>query len=125
MALGAAWTRTQLATNMVLFTGRTASADNDAMILGLNGDGGADTGFTLPANWPFTGGAAPSDAELHARVIVTVNSMTDNGVGAGAPSGFSIEESSAPWRKTIRQNGTPTAPSTLRVLVWYPHTMVW
>jgi len=125
MALGGAWVRTQLAKNLVTFVGRTFALDDDAAVLGLNGDPAADANFTLPANWPFTGEAAPSDAELHTRVLVLVTPISDNGVAGGAPSGFSIEEASAPWEKTIRQNGTPSAAVTLRVFVWYPHTMVW
>jgi hypothetical protein len=110
---------------MVLFTGRTANADNDTMVLGLDGDLGADTGFTMPSNWPFTG-VVVSDANLHIRAQVIVTPLTDNGVaGAGAGVGFSVEEASAPWEKTIRMNGTPNAAVTLSVLVWYPHTMLW
>jgi hypothetical protein len=94
------------------------------MALGENGDLTADTGFTMPANWPTTGEVAPTDAQLHQRVRVRVVCLTDCGVGAGAAVAFSIEEASAPWQKVIRMNGLPSAAVTLRVEVEYIHSLV-
>lgn len=127
MALGGAWVRTILGPNIVVFEGRTASADNDAMVLGLDGDAGADAGFTMPAGWPNGVGQSDlvagviADAVRHARTRVTVSSIVATGV---APCGFSVEPLNAPWEKVIRLNGTPTAAATLRVEVEYIHSLV-
>lgn len=126
MALGGAWTRVQLAANYILFTGRTFSADADAAILGLNGDAGADTGFTTPAAWPTTGGTAPTDAQLNERTEVTVIARSDNGLAAaGAGVGVHITRGTAPWRVTLIQNGTPNAAVEYEVRVKYVHTINW
>lgn len=126
MALGGAWVRTQLANNYILFTGRTFSADADAAILGLDGDGGADTGFTTPAAWPTTGGTAPTATQLNERTRISVIARSDNGLAAaGAGVGVHITRGTTPWRVTLIQNGTPNAAVEYEVRVEYAHTITW
>mgnify|MGYP001586054640 CR=1 FL=1 len=126
MALGGAWVRTQVGVNTIQFVGRTASADADAMILGLDGDVGADTGFTTPAGFPVSTTETPlSDADRHLRTTVEVIAQTDNGLAAGgAGVGIHIVDGSAPWRKTIAMNGTPNAAVTFKVVVRYLHSAI-
>lgn len=125
MALGGAWVRTQVGVNTIEFVGRTASADADAMILGLNGDGAADVGFTLPAGFPTSTTEVPTVAERHQRTTVQVIAQTDNGLAAGgAGVGVHIVDGLAPWQKTIVQNGTPNAAVTYKVVVRYLHSAI-
>jgi len=127
MALGGAWVRTVLGQNMVVFEGRTFGANDDTAVLGLDGDAGSDTGFQMPAGFPKTHELpVPTDAVRHRLTRVKVLAVT-SGLITGPPLnsvGFSIEPTSAPWRKTIRMSGGPDAPVALRVEVEYPHTMI-
>jgi len=125
MALGGAWVRTVMGQNIVVFEGRTFAINNDAAILGLDGDAGSDTGFQMPAGFPKTHELpALTDALRHTRTRVSIIPQTSGVVAAGGSVGFSVEPGSAPWRKTIRINGTPTTAVALRVEVEYPHTMI-
>ena len=127
MALGGAWVRSSLGSNYIIFEGRTADADDDTMVLGLDGDGGADVGFTLPANWPTVGaadGVPVTDANLHLRTSVRVIPLTDPAVGVGGAVAFSVEQSSAPFQKTVRMGATPAVAVTMRVEVQYVHSSI-
>lgn len=125
MALGGAWVRTQVGPNTIEFVGRTASADADVMVLGLNGDGAADAGFTLPAGFPVSTTEVPTVAERHQRTLVDVTFQSDSGLAAGGASvGVDIVDGLAPWQKTIRMNGTPNAAVTFKVVVRYLHSAI-
>lgn len=127
--LGGAWVRTQIGPNMVVFEGRTFGADLDAAVLGLDGDPGADAGFTTPAGWP--NGVGPSDLVLGVlpaalrdiRTTVTVQPISDSLVAKGtAGCTFDVVAGLAPWQKTITIHGTPVAPVNVRVEVQYHHS---
>lgn len=128
MALGGAWVRTQVGANTIQFVGRSASADADVMVLGLDGDGGADQGpaiFTLPAGFPASTTEVLTDATRHERTLVTVTFQTDSGLAAaGASVGTDIVDGSGPWRKTIRMNGTPNAAVVFKVVIQYLHSAI-
>ncbi len=114
MALGGAWVRTVFTNglNAVRFVGRTFGAAADAAILGLNGDGAADTNFTMPAGWPTTREVALTAAQIHACTSVNINHTTDPSVGATGCTAFQITRGTAPWQVTFTARGTPTAPVT-------------
>ena len=123
MALGGAWVRTQVGPNTIEFVGRTFGADADVAVLGLNGDGAADAGFTLPAGFPVSTTEVPTVAERHLRSLVLLTAQSDSGLAAnGASVGFDIVDGLAPWQKTIRMNGTPNAAVSLKVVVHYLHS---
>lgn len=125
MALAGAWVRTDLGGHCSVFTGRTFGADDDTAALGLNGDAGADAGFTMPAGWPTgTTETAPTDAQRHLRTRVTCNPITDPEGAAGVEPNFSVEEGSAPWQKIFRLTGTPTVAVGVRIFVEWIHSAV-
>jgi hypothetical protein len=110
MALGGAWVGTVLTNglNGVRWTGRTFAVAADAAILGLAGDVGADTGFTMPAGWPTTREVGLTAAQIHAATQVAVRFLTNPSVGATGAVAYFLTRGAAPWRITFTIAETPT-----------------
>lgn len=128
MALGGAWVRTVFpglgGGNRVRFVGRTFGAAADAAILGLDGDIAADTGFTMPAGWPPTGGETLTATQQQACTHVIVNHTTDPSVGVTGNSALQITRGLTPWQITFTCRGTPTAPITPEIDIIFAHSSV-
>jgi len=129
MALGGAWVRTVFTNGLlaVRFLGRTFGAAADAAILGLNGDGGADAGFTMPAGWPSAPGgveAALTAAQIQAATVVVWNHTTDPSVGATGTSSLQVVRGTAPWRITFTCRGAPTAPITPEIDIIFTNSSI-
>lgn len=120
--LGGAWVRTNLGANAILFEGRTFG-DGDAAVLGLDGDGGADTGFTMPAGWPTLGvpGEAISEVQRQQRTVILGG--IEFTVDDAAITDFEILRTSGPWRITLTcQTGMESVVSP-RLVVAYLHSI--
>lgn len=128
MALGGAWVRTVApglgGGNRVRFLGRTFAADADAAILGLDGDAGADTGFTMPAGWPPTGGETLTAAQQQSCTHVIINETTSPVIGATGVSAYTVVRGTAPWRITFTLRGTPTGVVTPEIDIIFAHSSV-
>ena len=122
MALGGAWTITQIKPNLIRLAGRTFGAIADAAAIGLFGDGTADaqlpTGFTGSAG---DGQGVPSAATLQRNCRVLAVEATDPS-SANSAAVFQVTKNAvAPWQAvlTLRGQAAPTAPVTAEVYVEY------